>query len=372
MSGPTRIAVLHPEIEAFDEYHGGALARWTAEVARRAPKGVEVTVVGKPPRSSPYRGVPARLAPVRSSVLDRVPVLRRRAIHWFFPEARRRLLERRYDLVHVHARPQWIEPLRRAGLSSRVLVHLQNHHLGTWTAEEARSLLGLVDGVICCSDWLAGATRAIAADPAGDRKVWRLHNGVDVARFCPAPARASLASLAVVGVGRLVPDKAPHLTMEAVVRLRREGAPVTMTLVGAHDFGRFDATPYIETLRGIAASDPAGFRLTGYVHHRRLPDVLRRHDVYAHPCTWHEPFGLTTAEAMACGLAPLVSDRGANPEVVGDPARVVEPTVDAVADGLRTLLAPGVAAEAGTRARERAETLFSWDRIAAEYYARVL
>jgi glycosyltransferase involved in cell wall biosynthesis len=364
--------VLHPEIEAFDEYHGGALARWTAEIARRAPRGVEVTVVGKPPRSAPYRGVPARLVPVRSSVLDRVPALRGRAIHWFFPEARRRLLERRYDVVHVHARPQWVEPLRRAGLSSRLFLHLQNHHLGTWSPREVSDLLGLVEGVVCCSDWLAGATREIAGGASAAEKVWRLHNGVDVRRFAPGADERTGPALSVVAVGRLVPEKSPHLAMEAVARLRREGRPLSMTLVGAHDFGRFDDTPYIRSLREIAASDPAGFRFTGYVHHRRLPDVLRRHDVYAHACTWHEPFGLTTAEAMACGLAPLVSDRGANPEVVGDPARVVEPTADAVADGLRRLLAPGEAAAAGRRARVRAADLFSWDRIASEYFARVL
>jgi glycosyltransferase involved in cell wall biosynthesis len=173
-------------------------------------------------------------------------------------------------------------------------------------------------------------------------------------------------------VGRLVPEKAPHLAMEAVLALRREGTDVRMSIVGAHDFGRSDATPYVRSLERLAATDPGAFELVGYVDHRRLPDVLRRHDVYVHACTWDEPFGLTTVEAMACGLAPVVSARGANAEVVGPSGRVVEPEPAAVADALRSLGSdPEALASSGRRARERAVLRFSWDRVAAEYFDRI-
>jgi spore coat protein SA len=375
-----RLAIVHPEIESFDEYHGGAISRWTAEVVRRAPSGVRVSIVTKPPRRHPYRGVPATLVPVRTSAIDRLPGAAPRAIHWFFAEARHRLRRRPYDVVHVHARPQWVAPLRDAGVRARLLLHHHNDDLGAWTATQAAELFDRVDAVICCSDFLR--RRALGEDPERPRvggpaspahraKVRTVHNGVDVARFRPGAARSPAGDVWAVFVGRVIPDKAPHLAVEAVLEGRRRGLPLRLRVVGGHDFGTRERTPYIDALRRLAAADEAAVRLTGYVHHRVLPSLLARHHVYVHPCTWHEPFGMTTVEAMACGLAPVVSRRGGSPEVVGGAGVVYEPAESsrALADALEGLCRDrGRLQDLGREARSRAALEFSWDRIAAEYW----
>jgi|GEM_PF-1474545 len=380
--GRLRLGIVHPEIESFDEYHGGAIARWTAEIARRAPPWVDLDVITKRPRSSPYRGVRARVVPIRTSVLDRIPGARRYAIHWFTPEMRHYVRHGRYDVLHVHARPQWVLPLRSDGFTGRLLLHLQNDHLGSWLVGEKEELLSHCDRVLCCSDYIRRRTVGLETigDPtpnpissAGAARVVTLHNGVDTARFHPPPAPRDATALATIAyLGRVVPEKAPHLTMEAVLRLRREGLPARMMIVGAHDFGAFTATPYIARLREIAARDPSAFRFAGYVHHRRLPEVLGYAGIYVHACTWQEPFGLATVEAMSCGLAPLASRRGGNPEVVGDEEALFDLREDP--DSIVALLGslirdPSRTVEHGRRARERARTLFDWDRIASDYFA---
>jgi glycosyltransferase involved in cell wall biosynthesis len=99
-------------------------------------------------------------------------------------------------------------------------------------------------------------------------------------------------------------------------------------------------------------------------------DLLARARGFAYPSRW-EAFGNAVAEAAAAGVPTLTTpyplgrylgDRGA--------ALVVEPTPDALADGLRRLLAPE-AAELGWRARTIVRLEFAWDRVARSWLQQV-
>jgi len=59
--------------------------------------------------------------------------------------------------------------------------------------------------------------------------------------------------------------------------------------------------------------------------------------------SFHDGCGIGALEALACGTPLVVSDRAALGEVAGDAALVVPPTVNAIADGVRAVLEPGVA-----------------------------
>jgi spore coat protein SA len=375
-----RLAIVHPEIEVFDEYEGGALARWTAEICRRAPADVEVTVVGRAARRHPYTGCRALVHPMRSGALARLPLLRRRLVHAYGRELLDHLRRTRYDVVHVHARPQWVDGIRSLCPTGRLVLHLQNDHLAPWDGPARRALLDRLDAVICCSHDLAMRSQgdaACATTVTGEAerrsKFHVLFNGVDVARFAPGPPKSDDPSRVrvIVYLGRLSPEKAPHLTMKAVLELRSRDRPVRMLIVGAHDFGPGMDTPYITGLRTLAARDPEAFEFAGYVHSHDLPGALARGDVYVHACTWNEPFGLATAEAMSCGLPPVVSRRGANVEVTGDPLLSFEP--DDPPTGLVSLL-DGLLAEparlhrAAAAARARAVDLFDWNVLSKRYF----
>ena len=78
----------------------------------------------------------------------------------------------------------------------------------------------------------------------------------------------------------------------------------------------------------------------------------------------YEGFGLPPLEAMRAGYPVVATAVGALPEVLGDSALLVEPTSDAVADGLAALLDDEARrAELIARGSQRVER-YSWDRCA--------
>ena len=81
----------------------------------------------------------------------------------------------------------------------------------------------------------------------------------------------------------------------------------------------------------------------------------------------YEGFGLPAAEAMACGLPVVTSDRSSLPEVVGDAGLLCDPEDRAgLAGELRRLIAePALARELGERARRRSRR-FDWNTTAAQ------
>ncbi len=87
----------------------------------------------------------------------------------------------------------------------------------------------------------------------------------------------------------------------------------------------------------------AGGRWLGPVDDATLADLYRAATVTAYP-SLYEGFGLPVVEAMACGSPVVASDRGAIPEVAGDAAILVEPSVRGIAKGIRRALEPATAA----------------------------
>ena len=109
-------------------------------------------------------------------------------------------------------------------------------------------------------------------------------------------------------------------------------------------------------------------RLLGFLPAEQLAAAYNAASCFVHACHV-ETFGLTVAEAMACGRPVVAVASGALPEVVGG-AGVLAPPHDpaAFAAAVRDLLAdPGRAAAIGAAARDRALTAFSMERMGREY-----
>ena len=126
-------------------------------------------------------------------------------------------------------------------------------------------------------------------------------NGVDLARW--RFSAAGTPGLAV-WAGRVVPEKGPHLAIDAA-----RAAGMRLRLVGpVHDRDYFDAE--------IAPRRGPDLEVVGHARHAELSRHYGAASVALTTARWEEPYGLTTAEALACGTPVAAFRRGAAPELV--------------------------------------------------------
>lgn len=203
------------------------------------------------------------------------------------------------------------------------------------------------------------------------RSVAVIPHGVDDRfRAAPRPARDAFsveAPLRVLYVSQLSPYKHNLNAVEAVARLRAEGVPLTLELVGGAD-REVDRRGYEDLARRV---DPAGrfVRWTGAVPHAELPARYHGAELFLYTSSC-ENMPNTLVEAMAAGLPIACSDRGPMPEVLGGAGVYLDPEdVGSIVDALRTLAtAPRLRDALAARAYEAALGR-SWHRCAAETFA---
>ena len=199
--------------------------------------------------------------------------------------------------------------------------------------------------------------------------------GVDVEVFRPeleggaeivaGAARRPLAPYVLFGAS-LLPRKNLSSLREAMAILAGEGFPHVLAIVAApspqawDDHARLDR----EAEADLPGAPGRVVRVPWPVPEGEMAKLMAGAAAVCVPSLF-EGFGLMALEAMACGAPTVVSNRGSLPEVVGEAGVVVEPTPEAIAAGLRRVLAdPAEAARLASAARKRAMSM-TWDHTAA-------
>ena len=190
------------------------------------------------------------------------------------------------------------------------------------------------------------ARLGVAAD-----KVAVIPNGVDVQKYSPGPSKLKAqfrAERLFVYQGRLAAEK----NVEALLRAwkQSEMGPNSKLLI----VGDGPLAPSLEPFYG----PEYGILWLGFVadENRRI-EILRGADVFVLP-SLVEGLSLSLLEAMACGLACVATDVGADGEVLEKGAGVILST-RGVMSQLRTLLPlfqdhPELTTMLGQKARQRA------------------
>ncbi|HKX68704.1 MAG TPA: glycosyltransferase [Intrasporangium sp.] len=220
-------------------------------------------------------------------------------------------------------------------------------------AEEARRAAA----VICVSEFSASEAQDLLG--IGDPHV--VHNGVDTAFFDATPHDST--TLKQWGIERRYVLHAGG----AARRKNLEALAAAWPLVRAArpDLDLVLAGPPHRRRTDLFASLP-GTHLVGRLADQAVPGLVAAASVVVIP-SLYEGFGLPALEAMAAGVPVVAAATSSLPEVVGDGGLLVEPTGDAIAEGiidatsdhagLTTMVAAG-------RARARQ---FTWERSAREH-----
>lgn len=356
----------------------GGTAIWAAEVYRRlGGKEIHIVTADVPGAAAVDAAHPNT---IHRLSLRRVAWLRPESLAMyarFFFKSLGLALTHRFDAVHAfRALPEGMVAWSVARLTFRpVVIYAHGEELTSWgngrKFRAMRFALRHADRVVANSDHTRETLLGMGVAPA---RITLIYPGVDVSVFRPGLDTAGLREGWGIGadekllfsVGRLSRRKGFDQTIRAVERLRAEGVPLRYVIGGIGE----DADYLDGLIRDLGLTDVV--HRIGPVREADLPRWQNACDVFAMPNREingdNEGFGMVFIEAAACGkpsLAGLAGGTGSAVLHAETGLRVDGTSVDAVADGLRSLLAqPAQTREWGQRALQRVEREFSWERVA--------
>lgn len=190
-----------------------------------------------------------------------------------------------------------------------------------------------------------------------------IYNGVDIAKFSPLSdnIRQTLNidddQFLLVYAGRLVGWKGLAYVLKALAILQDER--VRFLIVGNGE----ELTKLQAQARSLGLDKQVIFH--DPVPHAALPAFYNSGDAGIFPSTGDEAFGITIAEAMACGLPVIGSYIGGIPEVIGNEGTaglLVSPGhPESIANAIRQLMEDAEKRRImGQNARQRIENLYTW------------
>lgn len=348
--------------------------------------GVDVRVVAPADRGDGGRGE-----------LEGVPILR---VRYASPEAETlaysgRMMEATRSFSGLRAVAGMWRSLRRgarqeaAGAGSRVVIHAHWWFpAGAASPPEFPSVVTLhgTDARLLrtsrAAAWLGGRilrrARVVTAVSSALAAVIRQTTGVELAQEAIQAMPLDLARLristgggGIVAVARLTGQKRLTLLVEAARRLRDQGRPTLVKIVGEG--------PARDSIEAAIQRQGVGdlVRLAGHATPDQVADHLAEADLFVLPAE-HEGFGLAAAEALCSGVPCVVCrDGGGLLDVVpGTGAgRVVEATAAGLAAGIASVLDDPDARHAARAAGTALRASLSPDSVARralQWYERAL
>ncbi len=299
--------------------------------------------------------------------------------------------------AEVYVRMEW-PPNWEAPPPGRWVVY-QPWEFGSLPRDWVGPLAGPVDEVWVPSGWVRDCFVASGV-PAG--KVFVVPHGVDPERFRPGLPPAALRTrkrFKFLFVGGTIYRKGVDLLLKTYARAFRREDDVCLVVkdMGVGTFYRGQtAEAAVARLRDDPAAPEVEY-LDGELADEDVPGLYAACDCLVHPYRG-EGFGLPIAEAMACGLAVIVTGYGAaldfcdeatayllparvrriGKQRPGDPPTVAEPWLaEPDRDALQALLRhvadhPDEARAKGAVAAEHIRSHFTWARAAEVAEARLL
>lgn len=247
----------------------------------------------------------------------------------------------------------------RKRFPSACIIHVAHGHNGARENFRAKfaSAVNLACGV---SDFTRKWNQNYFGLPP--EKTRALPNGVDLTAYYPSEPKPKRPLISFHS--RIDPDKGPDILLRAALRLSERTTKFDVQLIGRPIL--FNAPPrdfdrQLQSLESSLIQRGVNVTRMGWLSRQQMPGALQKASIHVTPSRWDEPFGLTTLEGMACGLATIGSNTGGTAEVIGDAGLLFErDNEEQLASHLERLVCnPSLIAEYGRRARLRAEQ-FSW------------
>ncbi len=284
-----------------------------------------------------------------------------------------------FDLVHAHdwivayaaraLKHSWEIPLvatihatecgRQKGLHNPMQHHISQTEW--WLCYEAWK-------VITCSQYMKSQVKGLFSVP--EDKIEVIPNGISKSWFkiSKMPEDEPL----VLFVGRLVPEKGPHILLESINGVLSEFPTVKLVFAGGGPLEGFLKQEVFRNGLGKVVE------FAGHLGDEELRDLYSRAWVAVFPSSY-EPFGIVALEAMASGTPCVAGDTGGLSEIIEDGLTGYKVRPDDPCDLSRILKL--ILGDAGKRsyvaenAKRMVRARYSWEDVSTStlsVYRRIL
>ncbi len=406
-----KIGMVHQPFERISiPAREGSLEIWVYEVARRLAKSCEVVVFTK-------RWEDLRRAEQHESVLycpvlagfddliartmtehpriKRLPGLRnpRRPLFAsglgnaeYALRVAMGLRKQHCDVIHIMNYSDLVPAIRALNPRAKIILHMQCEWLSQLDRKMTEKRLKKVDLIVGCSDYIRDKIRQ--AFPQFSNRCCTVYNAANVEVFIPSDRSSSTeaGSKRIVFVGRIAPEKGPHVLLQAFKTILERHPDALLEIVGpkampppefilqldtdaqVSNWGPFYQRNYLSRLKEMLPPEIASrVQFVGKLGRKALAERLRTATVMVCPSIWNEPFGMVIVEAMSACL-PVVATRGGGiPEIVDDGMTgflVERGDPSGLADAITRLLDnDNLKCSMGAAGRQRVIDLFGWDKV---------
>lgn len=132
-----------------------------------------------------------------------------------------------------------------------------------------------------------------------------IYNGIDTDYFTPGSKTRDY----LLFLGSILPRKGTKEAIEVALKSGEQLVIAGPTYPDNQDYFNTFVKPFI---------DDKQIRYLGHVPHDQTAELFQNAKAFLMPIQWEEPFGLTMAEALACGTPVIAMNRGSVPEIIED------------------------------------------------------
>jgi len=197
------------------------------------------------------------------------------------------------------------------------------------------------------------------------RKPVVIYAGVDITKFSSRPPNDYRHPPRFIYVARLDPEKDGLTVARAMQKLAEQGKPIKGTLVAGPSLDANYRHKVLECLKTLGGK----VRLINEAPPDQIPKLLKSHDVFIF-ASWPGWIGNAALEAMACGLAPIISSFEDVDGILQDGENcLLYPfgDADALAERMERLIEePDLVVKLGQNARKLVEERFTIERYLDE------
>jgi spore coat protein SA len=289
-----------------------------------------------------------------------------------------------FDLIHIFNRPRLVNPVRQAAPQTKITLSMHNDMFNPEKIdpEEAARAVDEVSNIVTVSDYIGNVIKGLY--PQASSKVRTIYSGVDIDRFLPGSHSSMKRTrnairqenglenkTVILFAGRLSHNKGVDKLVRAIPELSKKFKDIALVIMGSKWFSQEDTTDYIAYVRALSKKLTVPVVATGFVSPDKIHNWFAAADLFVCTSQWQEPLARVHYEAMAAGLPIVTTARGGNPEVIlpGENGLVVEKpeNPNGFVESISQILSnPSLMRKMGQKGRELAESLYTWNRVAAE------